>query len=482
MTSARNHQQLLSGSKWFVLFLVILAGCANTKKTGTQAPRPTDPGTVIVDDRREPSDTVPYVVPDSLIDVSLYSYKDTYHIALILPMHLDSFQTVLEVDSLIEDELPMPSKEGDELYPPAMLALDYYHGVKLAVDSLQRMGLNAVIHVFDSYTPKGLQNLTNSGQLLNMDLILGPIFNSHLKIVAPFAEKHKIPMVSLLSPAGDITKNNPYFIMANPRLETHCEAMFDVTLERFADENVILLYEPNYIEAGFAKILRNKSQQQEQKYISSIMMSVLDTTTGEMVFDTAARMPLHEVMLQVDERTKLFDLETTNIELYLEKERNNVFLLPTVDISSVLTLSKEFARLSEEYEITVVGTPVWAKSEDLRLDYISNFNVYFTSPEYLDSTYYKSAFRDSCLSQFGFELKPTSIKAYDLTLYMGGLMKNYGLNFIDIMQIDSTSAWHTGYKFRPTFSEKGRQDQVEFIENKYVHLLHYDQYQVVKEN
>lgn len=482
MILARNHQQLLSGSKWFLLLLVIMAGCANTKKTGTQAPQPTDPGTVIIPDRQEPSDSVPYVLPDSIFDASLFTFKDTYHIALILPLHLDSFQTVLEVDSLFEDDLPRLTKNGDELYPPAKLGLDYYHGVRMAMDSLQKEGLVAVLHVFDSYTPKGIQNLTNSGELLGMDLILGPIYNSHLKIVAPFAKKNRIPMISLLSPAADITKDNPYFIMANPRLERHCEAMFEFALERFVNENVILLYEPNYQEAGFAKILRNKAQEQEQKYIASLMEPVLDSLTGEYFIDTARRMPLHEIMLQVNEKTNLFDIEATDIELYLEEDKKNVFLLPTIDMSTVLNLSKEFARLSEEHDITVIGTPVWAKDEELRLDYISNFNVYFTSPDHLDSTYYQSPFRMQTMEQFGFEPSTTSIKAYDLTLYLGNLMKNYGLNFTDIMQIDSTVAWHTNYQFRPEFSDKGKTDQVEFIENKYVHLLHYDQYQVIKEN
>lgn len=482
MILARNHQQLLSGSKWLLVVLVILAGCANTKNTGSNAPRPTDLGTVIVPDRQEPSDTVPYVLPDSIFDSSLFTYKDTYHIALILPLHLDSFQTVLNADSLFEDDLPKNTKDGDKLYPPAKLALDYYHGVRIAMDSLAKLGLVAKLHVFDSYTPKGIENLANSGVLLGMDLILGPIFNSHLKIMAPFALKNQIPMVSLLSPAADITKNNPYFIMANPRLERHCEAMFEFAVERFSDENVILLYEPTYIEAGFAKVLRTKAQEQEQKYITSLMEPVLDSTTGLMVIDTAKRMAMHEIMLQVNEKTNLFDIKATDIEFYLEEDKRNVFLLPTIDISTVLKLSKEFARLSEDHEITVIGTPVWAKDAEMRLDYISNFNVYFTSPEYLDSTYYQSPFYASCVEEFGFEPSPNSIKAYDLTLYMGNLMKNYGVSFMDIMQIDSTAAWHTTYQFRPEFSDKGKQDNVEFIENKYVHLLHYDQYQIVKEN
>ncbi len=455
-----------------MLVLLLLAGCAS-KKNKTKTTTTESVGDVVVlPERKEPSDTVPYVLPDSLLNSSLYTYKDEYNIAVILPLYLDSFQTAATEDTLTFEQKIVTR---DDLYPPATMALEFFQGVKVALDSLKATGLKAKVHVFDSYDDLAVRRLISSNELLQMDLIIGPIYNSHVKLLAPYIQKNKIPMVSPLSPAGDLTEKNPSFLMANPRFEVHSENMFQLVADSFAQDNLILIFQSNDVEMGYARSFREMAQQHKAGLVDA-MLDGGQSGGNPVVF--------HEVSISKNEKRHLPDIDRRDLETYLEKGKNNVFVIPSVDLSLVLNLSKELFYLSEDYEISVVGTPIWNRDDELRLDYVAPLNVHFTAPIYLDSVYYNSQFRLNMIEAFGFEPSINTLKGYDITRYLGSMIINYGINFIDVLQIDEQAGWHTNFKFRPAYgsvSPAGAQNLL-YLENKYVHILKYQDYKLVKLN
>lgn len=471
MISVLSLRQLLSGSSLFLLGLLILSGCASKKNKTSTTDSVGD--IVILPERKEPSDSVPYVLPDSLLNQSLYTYKDEYNVAVILPLFLDSFERTI-VDTLSFEDI-VTTRE--DIYPPAKLGLKFYQGMQIALDSLAADGLKAKVHIYDGYDDLSIRRLINSNKLLDMDLIIGPIYNSHIRLLAPYIKKNSIPMVSPLSPAGDLTNNNDFFIMANPRLEVHAEHMFQLAADSFANENLILLFQSNDVELGYARSFRSMAQAHKEALINL----TLNTDTQQVKMDPVV---FHELSIDKNERTKLPDLDSEELETFLEADKNNVFVVPSVDMSFILNLSKELFYLSEDYQISIIGTPVWGNDDELRLDYVDSLDVYFTSPVYLDSTYYKSEFRHQVVAAYGFEPDLITLKAYDITRYLGSMIINYGINFKDMMLIDEQAGWHTNFKFREArnVSNTGTQENLLYLENKYVHILKYQDYQLIKLN
>lgn len=485
MISVQNPRQLLSGNKyiWIAIagLLLFVAACSGSKNSTrevtpeTDTNRPKDSG--IVGDL--PKDTIPFIVPDSLLTDDLFTYKDTYDIALIIPLFLDKFRAPNMPDSLI---VPENLNDDPELFKPAMLGLEYYQGVKMALDSLAAQGFSARVHVFDGSDDIKVKVLVNTGKLMNMDLILGPVYNSHVKIVAPFANKNRIPMVSPLSPANNLVNMNDMYIMANPPLETHIETMFSLVADSFNNQNLNLLYLDDQNEYAYVQLLKKLAKQHNQTLVQfqNLMEQPfpVDTnpTEGMVIFE--------EIPVSRDPETKLPELGDLELELYLDHEKNNVFVMPTVDMAVIQMVTRELFAYSKDYHITIIGTPAWGNDEDLRMDYVDAMHVYFTSPYHIDSSFYSSALRDSFVVAFNTEPSSTTIKAYDLTRYLGTLMKDYGTSYYHMMQVDEYQGWHTSFRFRNQMV----MDSVTFemltdhVENKFVHILRYKDQQVLKLN
>lgn len=484
MISVQNPLQPLSGSKniWIavVCALTLLAGCAGSKK-GTEIVPETKPNkpinTGVVGEI--PKDSIPYIVPDSLLTDDIFTYKDTYDIALVVPLFLDKFRAPNMPDSLV---MPDNLDKDPEIFKPALLGLEYLQGVKLALDSLAIQGFSARLHVFDGSDDVKVKVLVNTGKLLDMDLILGPIYNSHIKIVAPFAYKNRIPMVSPLSPTNNLVNNNDMYIMANPPLETHIEAIFGLVADTFAGQNLNVLYLDDEKEYAYVQLLQ-KMADQHNKSLNEF------TNLMEQPFpvDTSAVkgfVRLEEVPVSRNPETKLPELGDLELELYLDHEKNNVFILPTVDMAVIQMVTRELFAFSSDYQISIIGTPAWGNDEELRMDYIDAMDVFFTAPYFVDTSFYSSPLRNHFVDAFNTEPSATTLKAYDLTYYMGSLMVDYGTSYYHMMQVDEKAGVSNSFRLRNqmVLDTVTMELLIDHVENKFVHILRYKDQQLIKLN
>lgn len=119
--------------------------------------------------------------------------KELYNIAVFLPLQLDS------------------SANNNRFVAAA--ALDYYMGMKMALDSLKKLGFAANVHVFDDNSiTTSLEEQLNSPQMQSMDLIFSPLQEKQAKIVATFAKANQIPVVFPVQMPAAIVQMAPNFI------------------------------------------------------------------------------------------------------------------------------------------------------------------------------------------------------------------------------------------------------------------------------
>ena len=101
----------------------------------------------------------------------------TTNIALIMPYYL------LKNDTMFNN-----SKDSLEIYnsyySKSEAALSFHVGVKLALDSLRKLGKKIVLHSFDSNKDSNIvKNLVYSNQLNDMDIIIGPMYSYLFEIL-----------------------------------------------------------------------------------------------------------------------------------------------------------------------------------------------------------------------------------------------------------------------------------------------------------
>lgn len=96
-------------------------------------------------------------------------------------------------------------------------AIDYYMGMKLALDSLRKQGFQAEVLVYDEkLNPAQFTALLASNELAAVDLIFSPLQEKQAAQVANFAKSHGIPMVFPVHLPEQITLLAPNFITYTP--------------------------------------------------------------------------------------------------------------------------------------------------------------------------------------------------------------------------------------------------------------------------
>jgi len=212
MISAQNHRLLLSGNRWLIfLITILLAGACSPKlQPVAPAPKPVE----------QPAVKAPEVKPPVKVEpkVSL--------ISLILPFDLDYLKTGYSSAALTK----------------ANIAVDYYQGFKLALDSLTAFGYNYKLQVYDSRDlPSQAHALAYNPQIRASDLIAGPIFPEDLKAFTDVLTSPRKPILSPLASASPATFKNQNLITAIPPLEYHVWATADYIAATIKPKKLFIL-------------------------------------------------------------------------------------------------------------------------------------------------------------------------------------------------------------------------------------------------
>ncbi len=211
MISAQNHPLQLSGSKWLIYIgLVLVAGACTPKLQPVVPPKPVE----------QPVAKAPEVKPPVKVEPKFSK------ISLILPFNLDYLKTGYSSNSLKE----------------ANIAVEYYQGFKLALDSLTASGYNYKLQVYDSKDqPAQAHALASNSKIRESDLIVGPGFPVNLKAFTDMLTSPRKPIVSPLASAAPSNFKNQNLITAIPPLEYHVWAAADYVATSIKAKRVFVL-------------------------------------------------------------------------------------------------------------------------------------------------------------------------------------------------------------------------------------------------
>lgn len=463
MISAQNRQQLLSGSKlWGVLIVLLLVGACSSQKNTYGPPKGYD---VVGDDTKptkptvSPKDTVlPPIVDDIIDTLPKYTHKPYYNVALILPFYTDSFPTV----------------DGG-IYPASKIGADYYNGVLSALDTLKQNGISIKLHVFDSYPESYIDALVKGSKLSTMDLIIGPVFNSSMKVMAQYGLAKGIPVWSPFSPASNITAKNPFFYIANPRIVTHAHNMIEFVTDSFNNANLITLYQFTELEKEFLEVYRNHIK----NYNHQLSLSLMDSLKANPQYKLRP-LVLNEKFIE-NHSSGLPKISTTLLEDMLLEDKPNVIIVPSMKTPFVLNVLRELFPLADKYDITLIGTPALANDVDLQLNYLNALKTHYSQSYYLDPSFYTSNFYSTFVERFKSEPSDYAINGYDQMFILGSMMKAFGTSFRTEMHRVAREGWGTGFAISPVILVPNANDTmptIDYWDNQHLYMLRYNNYTI----
>lgn len=372
MTLVRNHRLPLSGNKYKLLILsVVFWAAACSPKTHPVVSKP-QPQPVVA----PPNATVtkPVAKPPVKPAVKLQSQKVS-SIAMLLPFNLDN--------------LNVGGRYSKADMQKANMAVEYYQGFKLALDSLTANGYNYRLQLIDSKDqPAEAHNLSLNPKVQNSDLIVGPIFPDGIKAFGVSAK----PLLSPLSPSSPAGFHNPSLITAIPPLAYHAKTSAQYVNDKLKAKKVFIL------KSGFTE---------DNKYIIPFKQQL----------DSLSKLKTKVIPFVVVRGV------LTSLLPQLSKTEPNVFVLPTTNQAFLQVTLRSLDTLAKNYPVVLIGHPSWEKLTFLKEDLLQRLKTIITSSDHVN---YKAANTIAFIKAYrkAYRTEPSefAIKGFDEGLYFGRLM------------------------------------------------------------
>ena len=166
------------------------------------------------------------------------------------------------------------------------MALDFMQGITLALDSLEKLGLNINLVVYDTRNDSlKVVEIIKSRILDTVDIIIGPIYSKNMQLVCDKYgnDKNKI-IISPLSKSSDFLKANPASIQINTPFKIQSKIIAKFIEAKYKHIDIIICYEDkekglaSYMQRILSKKLKNiKKMEMIFTHIDSIREQFLDS-------------------------------------------------------------------------------------------------------------------------------------------------------------------------------------------------------------
>ncbi|HVM86851.1 MAG TPA: ABC transporter substrate-binding protein, partial [Puia sp.] len=178
-----------------------------------------------------------FVVP-VFVQAQTDSLLSNYHIAVFAPLYLDS----------AFDE--SGNYRYDKDFPKFLnTGLEFFEGVQLAVDSLQKEGARLEVHVYDTKSAKKtVQQVLNDYEFQNINLIIGYVSPPELRQLAGAALRRNIPFINANFPNDENIRNNKAMVILNATLKTHCEGIYQFLQKNYRTQTIYVIAKDGVLE------------------------------------------------------------------------------------------------------------------------------------------------------------------------------------------------------------------------------------------
>ena len=353
--------------------------------------------------------------------------KNNINLALLVPLKIDE----IEYDSINQ------TKEFLKKINLTTISIDFYNGMKMAIDEESNQDIKINFDVFDTKNRIDvIKKLKEKVDFNNYDFVIGPL----------------------------ITRNFNFFNSNN--IKTKIVSPLITSDVEFRD-NTIITTAPDSLKRKFVyKIIDEMIELKNDQCVLIISDQENEKTKNELLmkFPNAEKIDLSDENLFVD--PKITDsLMYSNKEnwVFLETNRSNV-------ISSVTSLLN--SQINEERKIKLISSVSVENFDNPNISYekLGNLNFIYPSNSFPDQSETLNVFKLNFLNQIGKYPNRISIKAYDLIkdlLQRFIYYRNYSGFDIDY----ETSLLNNKYNYKETDQQGLRNQSFYIIKHKELEVI-----------
>ncbi len=275
--------------------------------------------------------------PD-ILENMLSNFK-TKKVAIMLPFGLDT----LDLDARKETEEYIKGRRGNG----TRVALDFYKGVQIAVDSAKTKGLSIELNVFDTQRNNNvnyIKQIIAQNNFDEMDAVVGPLYQVNVEAVASELKKYDTPVFSPISNResklySNFFQTRPTDVMLQDKLISYVE-------KDSIDKNIILI-----IQQG------KKHEKIKEKLI--------------------AKFPNAKIA-KIEKGNYLYELHLNKV---LDKNKPNWVFLESDDVALISNVTPLLNAKAESHKITLFTTDKNNAFDDdnIKNEYLSKLHMHYPS-------------------------------------------------------------------------------------------------------
>ncbi len=325
-------------------------------------------------------------------------------------------------DTIVEEEKPVQLLK--QFYGNSENFLQFYEGVLIAVDSMQKAGMTVILNVYDTKeNPGSIRNIVNSEAFLRTDLIIGPVYENVQKEVAQFADNHHIPLISPFTPKSGLVNGNPQFYQVNPTREYLAEATVEMIAANYSNTNFIVVRTSAYEGTP------------EWQMVESIR---------KKISNSGARNDGHFTVYDFRKE------RASGLSKILLPDKENVIFIPTSDEGELSVAISNINNLARDFPITLIGAGNYQqKYPSIEIAHFHNLNFKYINPYWVDySNEHTISYFEKFISNFGTEPNSYGVQGFDVAWYFLNAIRFYGKDFENCLPYMNTKLLQGNYYFK----------------------------------
>jgi len=360
--------------------------------------------------------------------------KDSYKVALALPFYLSEYDTA---------KLSMNDKRVRRV------ALNFYRGAAMAANVLSEENVNIELEVLSVSDSRGqVKTMPSEEKFHEMDMFIGPFQKEALKKVIEITKNSQTPVICPTPQSGSMLLSNPNVFKVLPSGSTLMENSAKHLAAKKNKPNIILIQ---------TDWVNDKRRQQvfEKEYYAALGDSI----------------SANERKLKIIPAGKL---TLSMIRDYLSESKENIIVMPSEQKVSIGKLVNILPILRNRDDITVYLTKKWLNDPYINADFVNQFSVHYT-------TFFSESYDSDKVKEFekGYKLlyddyaTEYSILGFDVMLYFGRALKEYGLDFpVYINQVSKDGLVDSVFNFNQVGPDSG-------FENEGAHILYFQDFELI---
>ena len=364
--------------------------------------------------------------------------QKTYRVAIFAPLYLDSAFTGYKLRS--EKTLPYFTIGG----------VDFVQGAEIALDTLSVNNHRVEAYIYDSKSfTKPILWLIQNKKLDNIDLIIGSVKEPEYNLLAKFAVQRKIPFVSATYPNDGRIRQNPFLMIANSTLKTHCEGIFNYIVQKHGTDNIYLV--------------KKKNDNRIDNYFKEINF-----------VDGKPLLKIKTIMLDSS-------ISSAGLRYLVDTTKTMVIIGASLDETFATKLADACYPIQKTNSLIFMGMPNWDGFRNwYKKDAYTDFPIHYTTPHYDEKVNAFSTYLEDKYFEL-YRIKPSDMatKGFESAYYFTSILINHPDSFMNYIN-DSTYAPLHNFIFRPVY-HNSQVATPDYYENKHLFIMQILNGEIVRE-